>query len=262
MNGRPAAPIAIALARSPASGERAAISAAAATEAAAATPAQRSTRLRSVLESPAPCAIATSRTAATSMPNRAPAEATNATCTAIVTSARPPAGSVRPSSTCTPNAAVTPASRPATLAAVPRRRTRSSVTPVVSRARRRASLEVAEAAQPLLDLTLLVGGEDAGGGLGGRVAGRSLNSRRSLDHAGEVCERDLRPVGGRSAGAGGDVDALRTVVAGEPVGLLDHAAGVRQRVERCRLQQEVGGTVEVRPVQHLLLPPDGADRVG
>ena len=97
------------------------------------------------------------------MPKRPPAEATKATWTAIVTSARPPVGSERPSSTWTPKAAATPASRPATFAAVPRRSMRSSLTGIVSRAARRASLEVAEAAQAFLDLALLVVGEYAGG---------------------------------------------------------------------------------------------------
>src|SRR6478672_9495449 len=262
MNGSPAAPIAIALARSPVSGAAAAMTTATTMDTTVATPAQRSTRLRSVPGSPAPSAIATSRTAATSIPNRAPADATNATWTAIVTSASPPAGSVRPRSTCTPNAAATPASRPTTLAAVPRRRTRSSLTPIVSRAPRRASLEVAEAAQALLDLALLVSCEDAGGGLRRLLVRRGLQAGRRLDHPGEVRERDLRAVGGGGTGAGRHVDALRPVVAGEPVGLLDHPAGVGERVERRRLEQEVGSAIEVGPVEHVLLAADGADRVG
>src|SRR6478672_13265786 len=261
MNGSPAAPIAIALARSPVSGAAAAMTTATTMDTTVATPAQRSTRLRSVPGSPAPSAIATNRTAATSIPNRAPAEATNAIWTAIVTSASPPAGSVRPRSTCTPNAAATPARRPTALAAVPRRRTRSSLTCIVSRAARRASLEIAEAAQPLLDLALLVSGEDAGGRLGRGVVRRALEPRRGLDHACEVGERDLRAVRGCGSRARRDVDPFRAVVAAQPVRLLDHPASVREGVERSGLEQEIGRPVEVRPVEHLLLPPDGLDRV-
>ena len=58
--------------------------------------------------SPVPAPIATARTAARSIPKRAPAAATNATWTATVTSAKPPWASWRPSSSCTPKAASTP----------------------------------------------------------------------------------------------------------------------------------------------------------
>src|SRR3712207_8091066 len=43
---------------------------------------------------------------------------------------------------------------------------------------------------------------------------------------------------------GGDDHALEAVVTGHPVGLLDHPLRVRQRVERRRDQQQVGGRVE------------------
>ena len=52
------------------------------------------------------------------------------------------------------------------------------------------------------------------------------------------------------------------MVAREPVGGLDQRPCVRQRVERCRLQQEVGHPVEVLTVEHLLALSHRLDRVG
>src|SRR6185312_6388218 len=166
----------------------------------------------------APTAIATARTEARSMPKRAPAAATNANWTATVTSARPPWGSDRPSSSWTPNAATTPAARPITFAPVPARRVRSSVTPSPAAVVPRCAgplLEVAQPAQALLDLALLLVGEDRHPLLvrGGRPAGVGLDAGRPRDQGGEVGERDLGAVGRPGTRPGGDVHAFRPVVA-------------------------------------------------
>src|SRR6185437_10183680 len=266
ISGSAAAPTAIAPARSPASGESAATIAPNTTPAARAIPAQRPTRLRRCDMSSVPVPIATARTEARSMPKRAPAAATNANWTATVTSARPPWGSDRPSSSWTPNAATTPAARPITFAPVPARRVRSSVTPSPAAVVPRCAgplLEVAQPAQALLDLALLLVGEDRHRLLvrGGRPAGVGLDAGRPRDQGGEVGERDLGAVGRPGARPGGDVHALRPVVARQPVGLLDHLPRMGERVERRSLEQEVGGAVEVRPLERLLAGHGPQDRV-
>src|SRR5690242_54759 len=256
----------MASARSPASGESAATTAPSTTPAASAMPAQRSTRLRSCDMSPVPAPIATARTDARSMPKRAPAAATNANWTATVTRARPPWGSVRPSSSWTPKAATTPAARPITFAPVPASRVRSSVTPSPGAAVPRWAgplLEVAQPAQALLDLALLLVGEDRHGLVlgGGRPAGVGLDAGRPRDQGGEVGERDLGAGGSPGARPGGDVHGLRPVVARQPVGLLDQLPRMGERVERRSLEQEVGGAVEVRPLERLLARHGPQDRV-
>src|SRR6185312_14071543 len=251
-------------ARSPASGESAATIAPNTTPAARAIPAQRPTRLRRCDMSSVPVPIATARTEARSMPKRAPAAATNANWTATVTSARPPWGSDRPSSSWTPNAATTPAARPITFAPVPARSVRSSVTPSPAAVVPRCAgslLEVAQPAQALLDLALLLVGEDRHGLLlgGGRPARVGLDAGRLGDQGGEVGERDLGAVRRPGARPGRDVDALRPVVAREPVGLLHHRPGMGERVQGRSLEQQVWRPVEVRALEHLLArhrPPD------
>jgi len=111
----------------PAHSAHAAITAVAATLTPTASSVQRSTRLRSVAERSLPRPMATSRTADRSMPKRLPAAATNATCTATVTSPSPDRPRWRPIRICTPKAAATPATSPAMFTAVPDSRVRSSL---------------------------------------------------------------------------------------------------------------------------------------
>src|SRR3954451_277361 len=68
------------------------------------------------------------------------------------------------------------------------------------------SVEIAETAEPLLDLALLVVREHAHRLLLGRlVGGRDLDTERPSDPAGEVGQGDLLACAGGDAGTGGDV---------------------------------------------------------
>ena len=195
----------------------------------------------------APRPIATSRTEAMSMPKRLPAEATNATCTATVTRPKPPGASVRPRRIWTPNAAATPTRSPATFAAVPTSSVRSSLTP--GEATVPPLLEVSEAAEALFDLALFFLGEGAD-----RLRRQRLGPSPGPDWSPTASRiwfaKSPREISGPSPGLdarpGHDVDALRPVIAREPVRGLDHAARVREAVERRRLEQEVRRAVEVR----------------
>src|SRR5215204_3831236 len=242
----------------------AARSVATATLAARATSAPRSTRLRKWSTLPAPRPIATSRTAAMSIPNRLPAAATKATCTATVTRPNAPGSRAWPRRIWTPRAARTPAIRPTTFTAVPVRSVRSSLTARGCCGFSGVLLEVPEAAQALLHLALLLLAVDADRLRGGRAAPFlvRLEPDSGRDLAGEVCQRDLRALFVGDPGAGHRVDALGPVVAGEPVRRRDEVACTSQAVERGRLQQEVGRSVEIRPGQHLLLAHDTLDRTG
>src|SRR5829696_4528668 len=185
-----------------------------------AIPAQRSTRLRRLPTSRVPRPMATSLTAAISIPKRLPAEATKATCTATVTRPNPPGGRVCPRRIWTPSAARTPATRPTTFRAVPVRSVRSSLTPSPG-SRGERLFQVAKAAQALFHLALLFRGVRAYRLRHGRAA--PLRVRLEADCArdllGEVRERDLRAfLVRRDPLSGEDVDALGAVAAGEPVG--------------------------------------------
>src|SRR5829696_7766 len=228
-----------------------------------AIPAQRSTRLRRLPTSRVPRPMATSLTAAISIPKRLPAEATKATCTATVTRPNPPGGRVCPRRIWTPSAARTPATRPTTFRAVPVRSVRSSLTPSPGSRGERLS-QVAKAAQALFHLALLFRGVRAYRLRHGRAA--PLRVRLEADCArdllGEVRERDLRAfLVRRDPLSGEEVDALGAVVSGEPVGGRDHVPGARQAVQRGRLEEKVGRLVEIWPGEDLLLARHVGDRV-